>query len=46
MPPIYSGPLTIAMARSKLEEHKLKDVELHDIDAGQEIESRSVRRAS
>ncbi len=38
MPPIYSGPLTIAMARSKLEEHKLKDVELHDIDPGQEIE--------
>jgi ribonuclease J len=38
MPPIYSGPLTIAMARSKLEEHKLKDVDLHEIDAGQDIE--------
>ncbi|HWH12564.1 MAG TPA: ribonuclease J, partial [Solirubrobacteraceae bacterium] len=38
MPPIYSGPLTIAMARSKLEEHKLKDVDLHEIDTGQDVE--------
>jgi ribonuclease J len=37
MPPIYSGPLTIAMARSKLEEHKLKDVDLREIDPGQDI---------
>ena len=25
-PPVYGGPLTAAMVRSKLDEHKLKDV--------------------
>ena len=38
LPPIYSGPLTIAMARSKLEEHKLRDVVLKDIDPGVEVD--------
>jgi ribonuclease J len=33
-PPVYGGPLTIAMARSKIEEHKLKDVPMHDVDPG------------
>ncbi|MEA2404132.1 MAG: ribonuclease, partial [Thermoleophilaceae bacterium] len=28
MPPVYGGPLTIAMVRSKLDEHKLRDVRL------------------
>ncbi|MFZ1154877.1 MAG: ribonuclease J [Solirubrobacteraceae bacterium] len=37
-PPVYGGPLTIAMARSKLEEHKLRDVELNDIAAGEMLE--------
>ena len=27
-PPVYGGSLTIEMARSKLEEHKLRDIEL------------------
>jgi ribonuclease J len=36
-PPIYSGPLTIAMARSKLDEHNLRDVEMHDVACGEEI---------
>ena len=34
-PPVYGGPLTMAMARSKLEEHKLRDVELNDVAPGE-----------
>jgi ribonuclease J len=37
-PPIYGGPLTMAMARSKLDEHKLRDVKLVDLDPGNEVE--------
>jgi ribonuclease J len=37
-PPIYGGPLTMAMARSKLEEHKLRDITLVDVNPGDEIE--------
>jgi ribonuclease J len=37
-PPVYGGPLTLAMARSKLEEHKLKDVELNDVQPGEILE--------
>src|ERR1700739_3450011 len=36
--PVYGGPLTLAMARSKLDEHKLRDIELADVDAGEVIE--------
>ena len=35
---MYGGPLTIAMARSKLDEHKLKDVELNDVAPGEALE--------
>jgi ribonuclease J len=38
LPPVYGGALTIAMARSKLDEHKLKGIELHDLDAGETLE--------
>ncbi len=38
LPPVYGGALTLAMARSKLEEHKLKDVELCDLQAGEVLE--------
>jgi ribonuclease J len=33
LPPVYGGALTIAMARSKLEEHKLREVELNELAA-------------
>jgi ribonuclease J len=34
-PPVYAGPLTVAMARSKLDEHKLRDVPLEDLRPGE-----------
>ena len=36
--PVYGGALTIAMARSKLEEHKLRDVELVEVEPGETLE--------
>jgi ribonuclease J len=38
MPPVYGGALTMAMARSKLDEHKLRDVELGDVEPGDVLE--------
>src|SRR6266511_1476678 len=38
-PRIYGGPLTAAMARSKLAEHKLRDAPVEDVLAGQEVEA-------
>src|SRR5262249_43375112 len=38
MPPVYGGALTIAMARSKLDEHKLDEVELLELDAADTVE--------
>ena len=37
-PPVYAGALTLEMARSKLEEHKLKEVDLGQVRAGQTLE--------
>jgi ribonuclease J len=37
-PPVYGGALTMAMARSKLEEHRLKDVELIDLESADTVE--------
>jgi ribonuclease J len=37
-PPVYGGRLTIAMARSKLDEHKLREVRLEDLDPGDQLE--------
>jgi ribonuclease J len=38
-PPIYGGPLTAAMVRSKLDEHRLKDVSVTDVLATQTFEA-------
>jgi ribonuclease J len=35
--PVYGGRLTIAMARSKLDEHKLREARLEDLDPGDEL---------
>ncbi|MGO9898908.1 MAG: ribonuclease J [Solirubrobacteraceae bacterium] len=36
-PTVYSGPLTIAMARSKLDEHKLRDMPLEILETGDRL---------
>ena len=38
-PPVYGGPLAIAMARSKLDEHRIRDVVLEDVPDGETIEA-------
>ena len=35
LPPVYGGPLTIAMAHSKLDEHNLRDADLEDVAPGE-----------
>jgi ribonuclease J len=37
-PPVYGGPLTVAMARSKLDEHNLREVELEGLAPGVDLE--------
>ena len=37
-PPVFGGRLTTAMARSKLDEHRLKDIELEDVPPGETLE--------
>ena len=39
IPVVYSGQLTIAMARSKLDEHKLRDVRLEVLPIGDVVEA-------
>jgi ribonuclease J len=38
LPVVYGGRLTIAMARSKLDEHKLRDAPLEDLAPGEQLE--------
>jgi len=37
-PPVFGGRLTMAMARSKLDEHRLRDIELEDVPPGEAID--------
>jgi ribonuclease J len=39
IPVVYGGQLTIAMARSKLDEHKLRDVNLEVLPIGDEVQA-------
>ncbi|HEY8585005.1 MAG TPA: ribonuclease J, partial [Capillimicrobium sp.] len=36
--PVFGRKLTMAMARSKLDEHRLREVELEDVDPGEKLE--------
>jgi len=36
-PPVYGGRLTIAMARSKLDEHRLREAPLEDLEPGERL---------
>src|SRR4051812_35874079 len=36
--PVHGGPLTTAMARSKLDEHRLREVDVNDLQTGRRIE--------
>ena len=44
-PPVYGGRLTVAMARSKLDEHRLRDAPLEDLEPGRAAR-RSARSSS
>jgi ribonuclease J len=37
-PPVYGGPLTAAIVRSKLDEHRLQEVAVEDVLAGQSFQ--------
>jgi ribonuclease J len=38
-PPVYSAALTVAMARSKIDEHRLKNVELVEVEPGEQFDA-------
>jgi ribonuclease J len=38
-PPVYGRKLTMAMARSRLDEHRLKEIELEDVEPGELVDA-------
>ena len=45
-PPVYGGALTMAMARSKLDEHKLRDISLNEVEPADTLECRCLFNAA
>ena len=39
LPPIHGGALTVAMVRSKLDEHRMKDVPVYETEPGETIDA-------
>jgi ribonuclease J len=39
LPTIYGGALTVAMVRSKLDEHRMKDVPIYELDPGEAVDA-------
>ncbi len=39
LPPIHGGALTVAMVRSKLDEHRMKDVPIYEVEPGKPVET-------
>ena len=44
--PVFGGPLTTAMARSKLDEHRLKEIDVNDVKDGEHASSSGPSRSS